>query len=148
MLGWDSDLSFFRVLRVYSTQKKRVAFNISKMLSGQGPEGEVGSTYYFIGAHMCCVCDVCVHEFVFGMCVCVHMYVVFVFGHMCEYVCKNMCVCVQVRVCIQECAHTSYSVLMKVRSQFLKCTVWVLGTQVDRLGLRAIHQPSIKYLII
>lgn len=42
-----SDLSFFRVLRVYSTQKKRVAFNVSKMLSGQGPEGEVGSTYFY-----------------------------------------------------------------------------------------------------
>ena len=37
-----SDLSsLFRILRVYSTQKKRVAFNVSKMLSGVGAEGEV-----------------------------------------------------------------------------------------------------------
>lgn len=33
--------SLFRILRVYSTQKKRVAFNVSKMLSGIGAEGEV-----------------------------------------------------------------------------------------------------------
>ena len=33
--------SLFRILRVYSTQKKRVAFNVSKMLSGVGAEGEV-----------------------------------------------------------------------------------------------------------
>lgn len=63
-----SDLSFFRVLRVYSTQKKRVAFNVSKMLSGQGPEGEVGSTYfYFSGVHMCVMCA---HTSVFLVCVC------------------------------------------------------------------------------
>lgn len=31
-----------RTLRVYSTQKKRVAFNVSKMLAGAGAEGEVG----------------------------------------------------------------------------------------------------------
>lgn len=30
-----------RILRVYSIQKKRVAFNVSKMLSGVGAEGEV-----------------------------------------------------------------------------------------------------------
>ncbi|GAB1300450.1 Chromatin assembly factor 1 subunit B [Apodemus speciosus] len=36
-----------RVLRVYSTQKKRVAFNISKMLPGQGPEGEARSFRMF-----------------------------------------------------------------------------------------------------
>ena len=45
MLERHSGFSFCRVLRVYSTQKKRVAFNISKML---GPEGEVGSAFYFI----------------------------------------------------------------------------------------------------
>lgn len=27
---------------MYSTQKKRVAFNVSKMLAGAGAEGEVG----------------------------------------------------------------------------------------------------------
>ena len=79
MLGWDSDCSFFRVLRIYNTQKKRVAFNISKMLSGQGPEGEVGSTYhFFMGVCFVCVCVcvcVCPHEYAFGMCVCMHMYV-------------------------------------------------------------------------
>lgn len=37
-----SDFSYlFRILRVYSIQKKRVAFNVSKMLSGVGAEGEV-----------------------------------------------------------------------------------------------------------
>lgn len=44
-IGWKSEtgLSFsFRTLRVYSTQKKRVAFNVSKMLAGAGAEGEVG----------------------------------------------------------------------------------------------------------
>lgn len=39
----ETGLSFpFRTLRVYSTQKKRVAFNVSKMLTGAGAEGEVG----------------------------------------------------------------------------------------------------------
>ncbi|EQB78527.1 Chromatin assembly factor 1 subunit B-like protein [Camelus ferus] len=43
---WDplgqyvATLSCDRILRVYSTQKKRVAFNVSKMLSGVGAEGE------------------------------------------------------------------------------------------------------------
>lgn len=43
---WDplgqyiATLSCDRILRVYSTQKKRVAFNVSKMLSGIGTEGE------------------------------------------------------------------------------------------------------------
>lgn len=93
MLAWDSDFSFFRVLRVYSTQKKRVAFNISKMLPGQGPEGEVGRTYdYFTGAHMCCVCEVCTHSCVFGMCVCMDVCVVCMFGHMCECMCARVCV--------------------------------------------------------
>lgn len=86
------------MLRVYSTQKKRVAFNVSKMLSGQGPEGEVGSTYYyFLGVHMCVMC-----------------------AHMSEF---SVCVYMQVQVRIQECAHTCYSVLMKARSQFAQCTV-------------------------
>lgn len=50
---WDplgqyiATLSCDRVLRVYSTQKKRVAFNVSKMLSGQGPEGEARSFRMF-----------------------------------------------------------------------------------------------------
>ncbi|XP_006886846.1 PREDICTED: chromatin assembly factor 1 subunit B [Elephantulus edwardii] len=50
---WDplgqyiATLSCDRVLRVYSTQKKRVAFNVSKMLSGIGPEGEVRSYRMF-----------------------------------------------------------------------------------------------------
>lgn len=93
MLGWGSDFSFFRVLRVYSTQKKRVAFNISKMLSGQVPEGEVGNTYYyFMGAHVCCVCDVCMHSYVFGMCICMDVCVVCVFEHMCECMCARVCV--------------------------------------------------------
>lgn len=45
-VAWDplgqyiATLSCDRILRVYSTQKKRVAFNISKMLSGIGAEGE------------------------------------------------------------------------------------------------------------
>lgn len=30
---------------MYSTQKKRVAFNVSKMLSGAGAEGEVGQRW-------------------------------------------------------------------------------------------------------
>lgn len=30
-----------RVLRVYNTQTKRVAFNVTKLLSGSGAEGEV-----------------------------------------------------------------------------------------------------------
>ncbi|XP_003508028.1 chromatin assembly factor 1 subunit B isoform X3 [Cricetulus griseus] len=50
---WDplgqyiATLSCDRVLRVYSTQKKRVAFNISKMLSGPGSEGEARSFRMF-----------------------------------------------------------------------------------------------------
>ncbi|KAF7483761.1 chromatin assembly factor 1 subunit B [Marmota monax] len=50
---WDplgqyvATLSCDRVLRVYSTQKKRVAFNVSKMLSGIGAEGEVRSYRMF-----------------------------------------------------------------------------------------------------
>ncbi|XP_047420822.1 chromatin assembly factor 1 subunit B isoform X1 [Sciurus carolinensis] len=50
---WDplgqyvATLSCDRVLRVYSTQKKRVAFNVSKMLSGVGVEGEVRSYRMF-----------------------------------------------------------------------------------------------------
>uniref|UniRef100_A0A8D2DMA2 Chromatin assembly factor 1 subunit B n=1 Tax=Sciurus vulgaris TaxID=55149 RepID=A0A8D2DMA2_SCIVU len=50
---WDplgqyvATLSCDRVLRVYSTQKKRVAFNVSKMLSGVGAEGEVRSYRMF-----------------------------------------------------------------------------------------------------
>lgn len=50
---WDplgqyvATLSCDRVLRVYSTQKKRVAFNVSKMLSGLGPEGEARSFRMF-----------------------------------------------------------------------------------------------------
>ena len=99
MLAWDSDLSFFRVLRVYSTQKKRVAFNISKMLPGQGPEGEVGRTYdYFTGAHMCCVCEVCTH--------CVSS--VCVYAWMCVWcACLGTCVsvCVQEYVFEYECAY-------------------------------------------
>lgn len=39
--------SLFRILRVYSTLKKRVAFNVSKMLSGVGAEGEVQSVLTF-----------------------------------------------------------------------------------------------------
>ena len=46
-----SDLSsLFRILRVYSTQKKRVAFNVSKMLSGVGAEGEVQDWH---SSHLC-----------------------------------------------------------------------------------------------
>lgn len=67
-LARDSDFSFFRVLRVYGTQKKRVVFNISKMLSGQGPEGEVGSAYHYLWVHMC-VCVLCVHTSVSLVCV-------------------------------------------------------------------------------
>ncbi|XP_062938237.1 chromatin assembly factor 1 subunit B [Cynocephalus volans] len=50
---WDplgqyvATLSCDRVLRVYSTQKKRVAFNVSKMLSGIGAEGEARSYRMF-----------------------------------------------------------------------------------------------------
>ncbi|XP_062061212.1 chromatin assembly factor 1 subunit B [Lepus europaeus] len=50
---WDplgqyvATLSCDRVLRVYSTQKKRVAFNVSKMLSGIGTEGEARSYRMF-----------------------------------------------------------------------------------------------------
>uniref|UniRef100_A0AC11CXL9 Chromatin assembly factor 1 subunit B n=1 Tax=Ovis aries TaxID=9940 RepID=A0AC11CXL9_SHEEP len=50
---WDplgqyvATLSCDRILRVYSTQKKRVAFNVSKMLSGVGAEGEARSYRMF-----------------------------------------------------------------------------------------------------
>ncbi|XP_051840797.1 chromatin assembly factor 1 subunit B [Antechinus flavipes] len=50
---WDplgqyiATLSCDRVLRVYSTQKKRVAFNVTKMLSGVGTEGEARSYRMF-----------------------------------------------------------------------------------------------------
>ncbi|KAG8518558.1 Chromatin assembly factor 1 subunit B, partial [Galemys pyrenaicus] len=50
---WDplgqyvATLSCDRTLRVYSTQKKRVAFNVSKMLSGVGAEGEARSYRMF-----------------------------------------------------------------------------------------------------
>ncbi|KAM8813347.1 chromatin assembly factor 1 subunit B [Rhynchonycteris naso] len=50
---WDplgqyvATLSCDRTLRVYSTQKKRVAFNVSKMLSGMGAEGEARSYRMF-----------------------------------------------------------------------------------------------------
>ncbi|KAM9253253.1 chromatin assembly factor 1 subunit B isoform 2-T2 [Dugong dugon] len=50
---WDplgqyiATLSCDRVLRVYGTQKKRVAFNVSKMLSGIGAEGEARSYRMF-----------------------------------------------------------------------------------------------------
>ncbi|XP_047576050.1 chromatin assembly factor 1 subunit B isoform X4 [Lutra lutra] len=50
---WDplgqyvATLSCDRILRVYSTQKKRVAFNVSKMLSGIGAEGEARSYRMF-----------------------------------------------------------------------------------------------------
>ncbi|KAM5281676.1 chromatin assembly factor 1 subunit B [Ctenodactylus gundi] len=50
---WDplgqyvATLSCDRVLRVYSTQKKRVAFNVSKMLPGAGAEGEARSYRMF-----------------------------------------------------------------------------------------------------
>ncbi|XP_036099728.1 chromatin assembly factor 1 subunit B [Molossus molossus] len=50
---WDplgqyvATLSCDRTLRVYSTQKKRVAFNVSKMLSGTGAEGEARSYRMF-----------------------------------------------------------------------------------------------------
>lgn len=52
-VAWDplgqyvATLSCDRVLRVYSAQKKRVAFNVSKMLSGLGPEGEARSFRMF-----------------------------------------------------------------------------------------------------
>lgn len=38
---------FFRVLRVYNTQTKRVAFNVTKMPSGGGSEGEVNNLTFF-----------------------------------------------------------------------------------------------------
>ncbi|NXP42063.1 CAF1B factor, partial [Leiothrix lutea] len=50
---WDplgqyiATLSCDRVLRVYSTQTKRVAFNVTKMPSGSGAEGEVLHFYKF-----------------------------------------------------------------------------------------------------
>ncbi|XP_054566634.1 chromatin assembly factor 1 subunit B isoform X1 [Eptesicus fuscus] len=50
---WDplgqyiATLSCDRTLRVYSTQKKRVAFNVSKMLAGAGAEGEARSYRMF-----------------------------------------------------------------------------------------------------
>ncbi|XP_054432080.1 chromatin assembly factor 1 subunit B [Pteronotus mesoamericanus] len=50
---WDplgqyiATLSCDRTLRVYSTLKKRVAFNVSKMLSGTGAEGEARSYRMF-----------------------------------------------------------------------------------------------------
>ncbi|XP_022408648.1 chromatin assembly factor 1 subunit B isoform X1 [Delphinapterus leucas] len=50
---WDplgqyvATLSCDRILRVYSTLKKRVAFNVSKMLSGVGAEGEARSYRMF-----------------------------------------------------------------------------------------------------
>ncbi|XP_014642327.1 PREDICTED: chromatin assembly factor 1 subunit B [Ceratotherium simum simum] len=50
---WDplgqyiATLSCDRILRVYSTQKKRVAFNVSKMLSGISAEGEARSYRMF-----------------------------------------------------------------------------------------------------
>ncbi|XP_036075046.1 chromatin assembly factor 1 subunit B [Rousettus aegyptiacus] len=50
---WDplgqyvATLSCDRILRVYSIQKKRVAFNVSKMLSGIGAEGEARSYRMF-----------------------------------------------------------------------------------------------------
>ncbi|XP_006774212.2 PREDICTED: chromatin assembly factor 1 subunit B [Myotis davidii] len=50
---WDplgqyiATLSCDRTLRVYSTQKKRVAFNVSKMLAGTGAEGEARSYRMF-----------------------------------------------------------------------------------------------------
>lgn len=50
---WDplgqyiATLSCDRTLRVYSTQKKRVAFNVSKMLAGAGTEGEARSYRMF-----------------------------------------------------------------------------------------------------
>nr|XP_008517555.1 PREDICTED: chromatin assembly factor 1 subunit B [Equus przewalskii]XP_008517556.1 PREDICTED: chromatin assembly factor 1 subunit B [Equus przewalskii] len=52
-ITWDplgqyvATLSCDRILRVYSTQKKRVAFNVSKMLSGIGAEGEARSYRMF-----------------------------------------------------------------------------------------------------
>lgn len=52
-VAWDplgqyiATLSCDRTLRVYSTQKKRVAFNVSKMLSGAGAEGEARSYRMF-----------------------------------------------------------------------------------------------------
>ncbi|XP_053514033.1 chromatin assembly factor 1 subunit B isoform X2 [Artibeus jamaicensis] len=52
-ITWDplgqyiATLSCDRTLRVYSTQKKRVAFNVSKMLSGTGAEGEARSYRMF-----------------------------------------------------------------------------------------------------
>ncbi|XP_007423390.1 chromatin assembly factor 1 subunit B [Python bivittatus] len=50
---WDpvgqyiATLSCDRILRVYNTQTKRVAFNVTKMLSGGGSEGEVKSYRMF-----------------------------------------------------------------------------------------------------
>ncbi|XP_019585855.2 chromatin assembly factor 1 subunit B isoform X2 [Rhinolophus sinicus] len=52
-VAWDplglyvATLSCDRILRVYSIQKKRVAFNVSKMLSGVGAEGEARSYRMF-----------------------------------------------------------------------------------------------------
>ncbi|XP_045441181.1 chromatin assembly factor 1 subunit B isoform X2 [Pipistrellus kuhlii] len=52
-ITWDplgqyiATLSCDRTLRVYSTQKKRVAFNVSKMLVGAGAEGEARSYRMF-----------------------------------------------------------------------------------------------------
>ncbi|XP_028938600.1 chromatin assembly factor 1 subunit B [Ornithorhynchus anatinus] len=52
-VSWDplgqyvATLSCDRVMRVYSTQKKRVAFNVTKMLSGTGAEGEAKSYRMF-----------------------------------------------------------------------------------------------------
>ncbi|NXQ88006.1 CAF1B factor, partial [Nyctibius grandis] len=52
-ITWDplgqyiATLSCDRVLRVYNTQTKRVAFNVTKMPSGSGAEGEVPSYRMF-----------------------------------------------------------------------------------------------------
>ncbi|KFP71438.1 Chromatin assembly factor 1 subunit B, partial [Acanthisitta chloris] len=52
-VAWDplgqyiATLSCDRILRVYNTQTKRVAFNVTKMPSGSGPEGEVKSYRMF-----------------------------------------------------------------------------------------------------
>lgn len=52
-VAWDplgqyvATLSCDRILRVYSIQKKRVAFNVSKMLPGVGAEGEARSYRMF-----------------------------------------------------------------------------------------------------
>uniref|UniRef100_A0A8D2PS83 Chromatin assembly factor 1 subunit B n=1 Tax=Zosterops lateralis melanops TaxID=1220523 RepID=A0A8D2PS83_ZOSLA len=58
---WDplgqyiATLSCDRVLRVYSTQTKRVAFNVTKMPSGSGAEGEVRNSYDALGRLTGCV---------------------------------------------------------------------------------------------